>query len=347
MKNRVFIIEYQKGNDKGFDGFRPDTKPILDAIEELTEYKTEIVFYKPNRKYELLEYLKKRAVSVISRINPGNLKEVDEYFQFLKALSSYGIEVHTHPDVMINLDFKDILSKLKNTRLGDDETYFYHTYADFVRKFPKDLKKHGIRVLKTNYGSTGEGVYLVSKKDDGSIFSVEAVNNEKYYYDNITEFLEKFEVKFEEESENAAYFKGKTGFVGCRYLERISEGEIRVLLVNDKAISVVHKKPQEGEFSATLFSGAEYKYDSPEEPKWKEVVDLTIKGLKDIKPFLNGQNYPLLWIMDYIMDFDEKGKDKYILSEINCSCVGITTELQYAKEVAKVFVKKEKKTKKK
>ncbi len=338
MKNKVFIIEYQKGNDKGFDGFRPDTKPILQAIEEVTDYKTEIVFYRPNRKYDLLEYLKQNAVALISRINPGNLKEVDEYFQFLKALGNSGIQIHTHPDVMINLDFKDILAKLKGTRLGDDETYFYHTYTDFVTKFPADLDKYGIRVLKTNYGSTGEGVYLVSKKDDGSIFSVEAVNNEKYYYDDIHEFLHKFEVKFEEESENAAYFKGKTGFVGCRYLERISEGEIRVLLVNDKAVSVVHKKPQEGEFSATLFSGAKYKYESPDEPKWKEVVELTKKGLKDIKPFLNGQNYPLLWTMDYILDCNGDGSDKYVLSEINCSCVGITTELQYAKEVAQVFI---------
>jgi len=346
-RNTIFIIEYAKGSDKGFDGFRPDTKPILDAIEEVSTYKTEIVFYRPNRKYELLDYLKEKAISVISRINPGNLKEADEYFQFLKALGNSGIDIHTHPDVMINLDFKDILAKLKGTSLGDDETYFYHTFTEFARKFPADLDKHGIRVLKTNYGSTGEGVYLVSKKDDGSIFSVEAVNNKKYYYDDINEFLHNFESKFEETtSEYAAYFHGKTGFVGCRYLERISEGEIRVLLVNNKPISVVHKKPQEGEFSATLFSGAKYKYESPSDPKWKDVINLTINGLKDIKPYLNGKNYPLLWTMDYIMDYNKDGSDKYILSEINCSCVGITSELQYAKEVAKVFAPKLKKSKK-
>lgn len=343
MDKRVFIIEYAKGTDKGFDGFRPDSKPILQAIKNATGLDREIVFYRPNKKYELLDYLKENAYAVISRINPGNLKEVDEYFQFLKALSNYGVEVHTHPDVMINLDFKDILAKLKGTKLGDEDTYFYHTYTDFVQKFPADLKKYGIRVLKTNYGSTGEGVYLVSKKEDGSIFSVEAVNNEKFYYDDINEFLHKFEVNFEEDDENAAYFQGKAGFVGCRYLERISEGEIRVLLVNDKAVSVVHKKPQEGEFSATLFSGAKYKYESPEDPKWKDVIKVTMDGLKDLKPYLSGQNYPLLWTMDYIMDYDKDGKDTYVLSEINCSCVGITTELQYADDVAKVFKKKLKK----
>ena len=337
MEKKVFVIEYAKGSDKGFDGFRADTKPILNAIEEATGYRTEIVFYRPNKKYELLDYLKENAQSVISRINPGNLKGVDEYFQFLKALSNSGVEVHTHPDVMINLDFKDILYKLEGTPLGDADTYFYHTYTDFVSKFPANLEKYGIRVLKTNYGSTGEGVYLVSKKDDGSIFTVEAVNNQKYYYDDINEFLHKFEENFEEDDENAAYFQGKAGFVGCRYLERIAEGEIRVLLVNNKAISVVHKKPQEGEFSATLFSGAQYKYESPEDPKWEAVMQITNDGLQNIKPFLAGQNYPLLWTMDYILDYNEDGSDKYVLSEINCSCVGITSDLEYAKEVAKVF----------
>jgi len=339
MNKKVFVIEYAKGSDKGFDGFRPDTKPILNAIEDETGLKTEIVFYRPNKKYDLLDYLKENAVSVISRINPGNLKEVDEYFQFLKALGNSGVEIHTHPDVMINLDFKDILAKLKGTPLGDGETYFYHTFTDFATKFPEALQQRGIRVLKTNYGSTGEGVYLVTLKDDGGIVSTEAVNNEKYYYDNINEFLHKFKPNFEADDENAAYFQGKTGFVGCRYLERIVEGEIRVLLVNNKAISVVHKKPQEGEFSATLFSGAKYKYESPEDPKWKDVIKLTTDGLKDIKPYLNGKNYPLLWTMDYILDYNEDGSDKYVLSEINCSCVGITSELQYAKEVAKVFKK--------
>lgn len=45
------------------------------------------------------------------------------------------------------------------------------------------------------------------------------------------------------------------------------------------------------------------------------------------------------------MDYNEDGTDKYVLSEINCSCVGITTELHYAKEVAKVFETKKKKKK--
>jgi hypothetical protein len=43
--------------------------------------------------------------------------------------------------------------------------------------------------------------------------------------------------------------------------------------------------------------------------------------------------------MDYILDYDDNGNDKYILSEINCSCVGITTEPELAEEVGKVFAR--------
>lgn len=337
MSKRIFIIEYAEGSDKSFDGFRADTKPILRAITQETGIETEVVFYVPTKKDKLFEYLVQNASHVISRINPGNLKEIDEYFQFLKKLSDENIGVHTHPNVMKNLNFKDVLEKLKDSPLGEKTTKFYQDYEDFKSHFPDVLKKEKIRVLKTNYGSTGEGVYLVALQDDGSVISTEAVNNEKETFPSLEVFMSDFEKNFEQEDENAVYFKGKKGFVSCKYLCRISEGEIRVLMVKENPISIVHKKPQEGEFSATLFSGAKYKYDAPDDPKWAEVIKLSNEGIKILKPYLDGFEYPLLWTLDYILDYDEDGKDIYVLSEVNCSCVGITTELQYAKDVALSF----------
>ncbi len=337
MSKRVFVIEYSKGTDKSFDGFRADTKPILNAVSEVAKLPTEVVFYNPEKKDQLFDYLAQNALHVISRINPGNLKEVDGYFQFLKALSDKGVGIHTHPNVMKNFNFKDVLEKLKDTSLGEKTTKFYQKYEDFKAEFAEVVKKEKIRVLKTNYGSTGEGVYLVALQDDGSVVCTEAVNNEKEKFASLDVFIKEFEKNFEQEDPNAVYFKGKKGFVSCKYLSRISEGEIRVLLVKEKPVSVVHKKPQEGEFSATLFSGAQYKYDTPDDPKWADVIKLTHDGIKTLEPYLEGFDYPLLWTMDYILDFDEKGNDIYVLSEVNCSCVGITTELQYAKNVAEAL----------
>jgi hypothetical protein len=36
---------------------------------------------------------------------------------------------------------------------------------------------------------------------------------------------------------------------------------------------------------------------------------------------------PLIWTADFILDRDEKGEDTYVLGEINCSCVGFTSQL--------------------
>lgn len=336
MEKKVFIIECHEGSDKGFDGFRPDTKALLEAISEELNIKNEVVFYNSDKKDKLKDYLKKNALYILSRINPGNLKEVDEYFQFLKELADSGIEVFTHPDVMINLDFKDILAKLKHTSLGEKSTHFYHDFEEFTQSFPPILREENIRVLKTNYGSTGEGVYLVSfNEKDQTVDCVEAVDNTKTTFSSIYDFLKFFEKLFEEDNENDVYFKGKSGFVSCKYLSRINEGELRVLLVKDKAIAIVHKVPQKGEFSATLFSGAKYQYENPAQEKWRNLVEFTLDGLDDIEPYCEGKSFPLLWTMDFILDFDEKGKDIYVLSEINCSCVGITTDLRYAKDVAK------------
>ena len=45
-KNKyTVIIEYALGTDKGCDGFRPDSKPILEALKNVSNIDGEIVFY--------------------------------------------------------------------------------------------------------------------------------------------------------------------------------------------------------------------------------------------------------------------------------------------------------------
>ncbi len=339
----VIVVEYAKGNDKGVDGFRVDTKPILNAIKRNAQCEGEIVFYSHKKRKGLFEYIEKFTqtydVVIISRINPGNLKKIDEYFVFLNRLSQIGIDVHTHPDVMINLNFKDILYKLRNTAFCDAQSEFFKTFEELEEKLPDILTQHKKYVLKINYGSTGKGVYLLSLNDNGSVVSTEAVDNVKYYYDDIYELIATFENKFEDDvdGDDLSYFHDKSGFVGCRYLPRIEEGEVRVIIIHNRPIKVVHKKPAQGEFSATLFSGADYTYEDIDNPKWKEVIELTCDAFDELQKYLNGQKFPLIWTMDYILDYDENGEDKYILSEINCSCVGISTQLDLAEDIGKVF----------
>ena len=100
-------------------------------------------------------------------------------------------------------------------------------------------------------------------------------------------------------------------------------------------IYVVHKKPTESldAFSATLFSGAKYRYDKPNQ--WPELVSYFISKLPEIKANLGNYDIPLIWTADFILDRDQDGNDKYVLGEINCSCIGFSSPEEFLYKIAR------------
>ena len=53
---------------------------------------------------------------------------------------------------------------------------------------------------------------------------------------------------------------------------------------------------------------------------------------------LGGADLPLLWTVDFILDTDADGKDTFKIGEINCSCVGFTTELSIADLISEAAI---------
>lgn len=142
------------------------------------------------------------------------------------------------------------------------------------------------------------------------------------------------------------YVIGDNGMlVDMRFMPRIVEGEIRILLIGMTPVFVVHKKPAdvEGAFSATLFSGAQYTYDPPE--KWAELIDMFNREFAQVRDRLGDFDIPLIWTADFMLDTKADGTDAYVLGEFNCSCVGFTSHLDQgiqevvAKEVLSRLVK--------
>lgn len=56
--------------------------------------------------------------------------------------------------------------------------------------------------------------------------------------------------------------------------------------------------------------------------------------LPQVTNLLGNYDLPLIWTADFMLDTNEAGEDCYILGEMNCSCVGFTSELSLAHEVA-------------
>jgi len=115
--------------------------------------------------------------------------------------------------------------------------------------------------------------------------------------------------------------------VDQRLLPRISEGEVRMLMVKDTLFQIIHKKPSEGGLSAVggINIPTFYTPDAPEYADLKaKFVDHDIPLLMDAMG-LGDQPLPLLWTGDFIpADGPEPGSTVYIVGEFNCSCVGMS-----------------------
>lgn len=333
-RNHVIIFEAQGGSDKGPYGYRPDSMPIVKSLRE-RNWTAEIIFYKDENRGEIYRYACEFASAYISRINPGNLGDETGYFQMLRELVAGGVQGLPHPDAMTAYGAKNALTKLTDTDLVPKDTFAYYDFQTFKDTFRKTLLS-GCRVLKQNRGSTGEGIWRVEldkgvKPDADGLVPLDAKVRCTEARDNHVE-----EHSFDQFVDRCAiYLDGPGGMiVDMPFMPRIKEGEVRVLMLRRTPVYVVHKKPAatKDAFSATLFSGAQYTYQKPDE--WPDLVAMVEKNLDGMIERLGGYAIPLLWTADFMLDDGPDGNDTYVLGEINASCVGFTTHLELAEQVA-------------
>lgn len=339
MKQHVIIFEARGGSDKGVYGYRPDSKPIIDALAN-RGWSSEIIFYRDEDRGEIYCHACEKAGAYISRVNPGNLRDETGYFQMLRELVKRRVVGLPHPDAMINYGAKNAVEKLKGTDIVPQDVNCYYDFETFKSSFPESLM-HGVRVAKQNRGSTGEGVWRVEALDgptngDGS-YGLETQVKCTEAKDNHVEIMPLGDFI----DYCVQYLDGEGGMIlDMPFLERITEGEIRVFMLRNKVVNVVHKKPADAPdaFSATLFSGAKYTYETPD--TWPELVGIVSKNVSVIQQRLGNYDLPLIWTIDFILDTDkETGADKYVLGEINASCVGFSTHLELSDDIADEIVR--------
>lgn len=333
-RNHVVIFEAQGGTDKGPYGYRPDSMPIVRALRE-RGWSAEIIFYKDSNRGEIYRYACEFASAYISRINPGNLEDETGYFQMLRELVGRGVQGLPHPDAMTAYGAKSALTQLTDMDFVPKDTYAYYDFQTFRDTFRETLAL-GCRVLKQNRGSAGEGIWRVELADgekvkpDGTVSLKAKVRCTEAKDNHVEEHtLDEFITRC------APYLEGPGGMiVDMPFMPRIIEGEVRVLMLRRTPVYVVHKKPADtaDAFSATLFSGAKYTYQKPEE--WPDLVEMVERNLDGMIERLGGYAIPLLWTADFMLDDGPDGKDTYVLGEINASCVGFTTHLELAEQVA-------------
>ncbi|HZA11635.1 hypothetical protein, partial [Mycobacterium sp.] len=82
----------------------------------------------------------------------------------LREVSSKGVWVSAHPDVILQMGTKEILYRTRDLGWGSD-TGLYRSAGEFARGFPDRLGQMGRLVLKQGRGNGGDGVWKVELPD--------------------------------------------------------------------------------------------------------------------------------------------------------------------------------------
>jgi len=244
---------------------------------------------------------------------------------------------------------KDALVQIRNMKCGLPDTFAYYDAETLASTF-KQTMAFQPRVIKQNRGSAGEGIWLCwlmdkpycpqfgdASLDDGDKLKLMEMNDNHVEYHTVGEFLEfcvngpggkagtwtsTFPGKYLEGGKEAG---GQ--LVDQRLLPRISEGEVRVLMVSDETQMIIHKKPDGG--LSAVGGNSIYTYYEPGCPEYAG-LEASIKAdtpaLLDAMS-LKGEPLPLLWTSDFIPKDAEDGTPgvtEYVVGEFNCSCVGVS-----------------------
>jgi len=366
------------GSDKGPDGNRIDSIPIANGVIAAGGACDLLLFDSSKGDAAACIAAFSEAASkydaLIVRINPGQLSQGTPegtqaaFDDLMNKYISEGKLVWSSPKIQTQMGAKDALVNIAKLNCGLEDSYAYYSEEELVAGFKKCCA-YQPRVIKQNRGSAGEGIWLcwlwdkaadkkvevypaktfgeVSLADDDYIKLME-MNDNHVEYHTVKEFMT-FCVKGPD-AEGAGEWKstfpgkyldgGKAAggqLVDQRLLPRIDEGEVRILMAGDTCQMAVHKKPMGGGLSA-VGGNSEYTYYTPEDAKYKGLIQKLYEDIPILLPSLGleGEPLPLLWTCDYIPKnpedwaagpYDRTCPDEtteYTVGEFNCSCVGIS-----------------------
>ena len=237
----------------------------------------------------------------------------------LRGAAAAGVRVSAHPDVILKMATKKVLVDTKEMSWGTD-TRLYRSAAELRDQLPVRLAERDALVLKQERGMGGDGVWKVeldvasgASADNPWVRVQHGTRGSNPERLRLSEFLLRCE----------PYFTGAGLMVEQPFLERISEGMIRVYLTHDEVVGFAHQYPRgllppsQGEApagkvfelpTAAAYSDLRTLMESRWVPEMEEIVGVDTVSL------------PVIWDADFL--YGQKtasGDETYLLCEINAS----------------------------
>jgi len=243
----------------------------------------------------------------------------------LSEASRRGLWVSARPEVILKMGVKQVLTRTRDLGWGSD----VHAYDDetaFRRAFPARLAADGVRVLKQNRGNGSQGVWKVALQDaaaavgpDSLVDLVEARGDETERGVSLAAFMDRC----------VAYLTGDGVIVDQAFQPRVGEGMIRCYMSGGQVIGFSEQFPRSRTLAdphAPTFGMAREKTmhaaaAAPFQRLRRLMEDEWTPGLRQ-RLAIGDEDLPALWDADFLRGPpDADGGDRYVLCEINVSCV--------------------------
>ena len=300
-------------------------KGLAEALTE-SGFNVESVLYH-HSKAKQLEIDLERFAAVLSWVNPRERLEFGpdnlNLDDILLSLSSKGVFVSTHPDIILKIGTKKVLYTTRDMDWGGDiETY--NDYADFENRFIHSLDNSNVRILKQYRGESGRGIFKVYLKDyeNKTVGVIHAASDGEERIFTLNEFYVEFK----------QYFENGGLLINQRWADGIINGMVRCYLTGTKVSGFGYQetvalcpllnnqkdsaiKPTSRRFYFSEDCGLFQDLRKIMESKW-------IPQLQEIHS-ISEDEMPLLWDIDFfINDVNTANTEaKYTLCEMNVSCV--------------------------
>ncbi|HVB05844.1 MAG TPA: Cj0069 family protein [Acidimicrobiales bacterium] len=247
--------------------------------------------------------------------------------QLLREVSSEGVWVSTHPDVILKMGTKEVLYETRTLGWGTD-TDLYRSVAELRERFARRLGAEGVRVLKQGRGNGGHGVFRVELLEGAyggegspgtqSRVRVQHASREARVEElALTDFVERC----------AEYFDWAGFMVDQPYQERLGEGMVRCYLVQDQVAGFCQQWPA-GLLPPSAAGARERRrseMEGAEAPAYQAIRALMesewLPRLQQVLD-LDAESLPVIWDADFLYGPKRaSGEDSYVLCEINVSAV--------------------------
>jgi hypothetical protein len=259
--------------------------------------------------------------------------------EMLREVSSAGVFVSAHPDVILRMGTKEVLHVTRELSWGGTGTHLYNTPQELEEGLRDSLAYGQARVLKQYRGNGGIGVWKVEVAHQGHPVTLDTTvlaqsaraRDETVDEMTLGKFLAMCHKYFE-------YAEGEGRLVAQPFLPRISEGLIRCYVVGDEVVGFCRQYPEgrsPDELAASTGEpvGLNRIFGLPAAKTMFGPDESTLGRLRSLfeGEWLAGlqrltgvetASLPVLWDADFVLgSLDDSGADTYVLTEVNVSAV--------------------------